>query len=396
MPATPLRVLLCANQFGSVPNGPAKFAVLLLEMQRAAAGRSDVHFAVLTEDRTPSPVDGPEVFYVNVPAKKYLPQAALQLVRARAYQRRAAELNTGAFPFDVLLFNNVTNAIGLSADRPYRVVGMLNDYNNLEPDFFQRYGKLTYWSRRALHVLERRAAHTADMVVANSEFLREKIITIYDLPAGRVTKLYKAVDMEGISYRERTLPHPGERVRVLYVKTNYQRGGLPVLLTALGSLSDRQFELCVVGSGKEFLTFYQAKYGQLPENVALVLSGRQPQEVVFSHMREVDIFCVPALTEALGVANIEAMAHGLPVVTSDAGGIPEVTLAGKHAWTAPAGDAAGLAAAFRGCLANPEETLAKASSARTFVENNFSRAAAYRNFSRLLHAAAQQNELTTA
>ena len=60
-------------------------------------------------------------------------------------------------------------------------------------------------------------------------------------------------------------------------------------------------------------------------------------------MLNTDIFCVPSHKEALGVANLEALSRGVPVISSNAGGIPEVLNYGKCGWMANPGDSEDLA-----------------------------------------------------
>jgi len=62
---------------------------------------------------------------------------------------------------------------------------------------------------------------------------------------------------------------------------------------------------------------------------------------------------LPSLAESFGLAALEAMSLGRPVVASRAGGLPEVVADGETGLLADVGDAAGLAAAMRALLADP-------------------------------------------
>jgi glycosyltransferase involved in cell wall biosynthesis len=67
-----------------------------------------------------------------------------------------------------------------------------------------------------------------------------------------------------------------------------------------------------------------------------------------------DVFVMPSREEGFGIAALDAMAAGLPVVASDVGGIPELVEDGKTGWLVPPGDDDALASRLRPLLANPE------------------------------------------
>jgi glycosyltransferase involved in cell wall biosynthesis len=71
-------------------------------------------------------------------------------------------------------------------------------------------------------------------------------------------------------------------------------------------------------------------------------------------LRAADLLCVPSREEGLGLAAVEAMASGLPVVATRVGGLPEVVVDGETGILVTPGDRAALAAALTGLLGSPE------------------------------------------
>ena len=79
------------------------------------------------------------------------------------------------------------------------------------------------------------------------------------------------------------------------------------------------------------------------------LRRRAPENVVFpgflsdhaAFFAALDLFIMPSRSEAWGMAALEAMAHGVPVIASDVGGLPEIVEPGNGGWLVPPGDPAG-------------------------------------------------------
>jgi glycosyltransferase involved in cell wall biosynthesis len=67
-----------------------------------------------------------------------------------------------------------------------------------------------------------------------------------------------------------------------------------------------------------------------------------------------DLYIMPSRSESWGLAALDAMAHGLPVVASDVGGLPEVIEEGATGWLIPPGAPAALADAIATAAADPQ------------------------------------------
>lgn len=123
--------------------------------------------------------------------------------------------------------------------------------------------------------------------------------------------------------------------------------GHAYLLDAFASLPGNmpQARLIIIGDGK-LRDELQQKARILGISSRVIFSGYR--EDARALLRGLDIFVFPSLAEGLGVALIEAMASGLPVIASDVGGIPEVTGSVNCGRLVPPGDPASLASAMQG------------------------------------------------
>ena len=66
-----------------------------------------------------------------------------------------------------------------------------------------------------------------------------------------------------------------------------------------------------------------------------------------------NVFIMPSRSEAWGMAALEAMAYGIPVIASDVGGLPEIVEPGNGGWLVPAGDPGALARAIMESASSP-------------------------------------------
>ena len=97
------------------------------------------------------------------------------------------------------------------------------------------------------------------------------------------------------------------------------------------------------------------------------LTGRV--DAIWPHLADADVFVLASPTEALGIAIIEAMAAGLPVVATDAGGIPELVTPGVTGELFAARDHRELARKLIALLQSPERRRAMAAAALEQAES---------------------------
>ena len=119
------------------------------------------------------------------------------------------------------------------------------------------------------------------------------------------------------------------------------------------------------------------------DNIEINFKGICNQDSVFREILNADIFCVPSHKEALGVGNLEALSHGVPVVSSNAGGIPEVLNYGKCGWMADPENTEDLARVIVSCIENADERIIKIESGLEFSKK-FSKEKVLFNFIEIL------------
>jgi len=103
-----------------------------------------------------------------------------------------------------------------------------------------------------------------------------------------------------------------------------------------------------------------------------------------------DLFILPCIVaphgDRDGIPNVilEAMAHEVPVVSTDVSGVPEAVVPGKTGWITPPGDPKALAEAIMEALDNPQEARRRGQAGKRLVAREFDSVTNYGRLKALL------------
>ena len=179
---------------------------------------------------------------------------------------------------------------------------------------------------RPLHrILEFRAYLSSTLVSVPSKASGDLVQRRFGVPGNRVRVTPWGVDSERF-HPTNTQARQGNRL--LYVGPHEPRKGLPTLLEALAQLREEGLEvhLTTVGGGRQIddLRRLAERLG-VSECVQFLGHLPDPEDTQLPRIySEADIFVFPSIMEGFGLALLEAMASGLPVVATRASAIPEV------------------------------------------------------------------------
>lgn len=157
----------------------------------------------------------------------------------------------------------------------------------------------------------------ADVVLVNSDFVRETFIE-RGFPGERLTVAYLGVREDFIGVK-RSWKTEG-RVKLLFTGSFCARKGAPQLLEAVGRLIRDGFdcELRIAGT----IESESRTLAELHEQGRLQMLGRVPQDRLKELLADADLFVFPTLAEGCAKSAMEAMASGLPVITTRSCGLP--------------------------------------------------------------------------
>jgi glycosyltransferase involved in cell wall biosynthesis len=203
-----------------------------------------------------------------------------------------------------------------------------------------------------LRSCERAALIAARLVIANSAQTARHLTNDYSVAADRIVIACPGTDPAPMAQCSRD-----GIVRLLSVGALVPRKGFDVLIAALAMLADLPWRLTIAGDrGRDPQTAARldadiAHHG-LGDRITLL--GAVPPERLRQLYTSVDLFVLASRFEGYGMAYAEAIAHGLPIVGTTAGAIPETVPAGAGVLVAP-DDAGALARALRATIDNPRE-----------------------------------------
>ncbi len=213
------------------------------------------------------------------------------------------------------------------------------------------------WPRlrfRLLSRLEGANARSADVVMVTSEYSRGIAIEAYGLDPGRVRIVPEGIDLARWSAAAEATDDATGPV-ILSVARQYRRKNTSALLRAMPTIRAQvpNARLRIVGGGPELPRLERERLS-LGLAGSVVISGEVPDtDAVRDEYRAADVFCLPSLQEGFGIAFLEAMASGLPIVAYRSAAIPEVIPDGEAGLLVPPDDPKALARALIRLLRDP-------------------------------------------
>jgi len=196
------------------------------------------------------------------------------------------------------------------------------------PDFDRRTLRSPRWIR-----LERELYRNAHTVFTRSAHVSASLTDSYGCDPARVVCVGAGANARVPGALEPATARSASGQEILFVGVDWQRKGGPELASAFAQVRQRhpRATLTVVGCTPAL---------DLPGCRVL---GRCPVDEVHHHYERADVFCLPTRREPFGVAFVEALHHGLPVVGTRIGAVPDLVEHGHNGFLVEVGDAAGLA-----------------------------------------------------
>lgn len=199
---------------------------------------------------------------------------------------------------------------------------------------------------------ERANTRRAERVVVPSRYSAAVAGALYGVEASRLAVVPEPIDLAEWHRRFAGVGRPaGQPPTVLSVARLYPRKRLADLLRAAAVLRRRipAVRLRIVGEGPESAAL-RALHRELGLGDTVTFLGEVARQTLAEEYVRADCFCLPTVQEGFGLAFVEAMAAGLPVVACRAAAVPEVVEDRVTGVLVDPGDPAGLASALETIL----------------------------------------------
>lgn len=207
-------------------------------------------------------------------------------------------------------------------------------------------------------------------------YLADELVTL-GFPSEKIHVLYGGIELDLFPYQARTIPEHGDIV-ILSIGRLVEKKGFLTLVRAFQRVHAKhpRCRLRIIGSGKD-----EENIRRLVNELGLTpfveLPGAMDAAAIAQEMNRAHLFCLASETasdgDIEGIPNVlkEAMASGLPVISTNHAGIPELIEHGRTGYLAPEKDDKELANGIRFFLEHPGQIPSFTKRARKVIEQQF-------------------------
>lgn len=220
---------------------------------------------------------------------------------------------------------------------------------------------LTEQQCKSLTESEHEALKYASNIIVTSPATSRLLSDDFKVASERITVICPGTDKATFAQGSKD-----EVIRLLSVGSLIPRKGFESLVHALATLKDLPWHLTIAGDTTRHPETTQKLRSEIQRfqlESHITLTGAVPTNQLNALYRQSDIFVLASLLEGYGMAYAEAIAHGLPVIGTTAGAIPDTVPAESGLLVKP-GDTQALAQALRELMTSKEKRESLAEGAR--------------------------------
>lgn len=178
-------------------------------------------------------------------------------------------------------------------------------------------------------------------IIAISDMVKQDMIRWYKVPEDRITVVYNGVNIERFHPRNRQYREEirkrygiGDEIVILFVSNNFRMKGLNYLMKALSNLKKEgssPFKLLVLGRDRQRLYLHLAKKIGISNEIIFAGSTDQPEK----YYGAADLLVHPTFYDPCSLTVLEALASGLPVITTYSNGASRIITQAQEGFVIP-------------------------------------------------------------
>jgi len=216
--------------------------------------------------------------------------------------------------------------------------------------------------------------HDASSVITVSNYNLEHLTRMFGSDKDKIKRVYNGLDLRKLQYRSPENRKPN----IITIGRLVEKKGLNILVDACEILAKHgvEFHCSIIGKGElESELLGQIKEKNLQDKVEL--TGALPRTRVIKKFSDASIFAAPAIVandgnrDGLPTSILEAMALGVPCISTDVTGIPEVLKNNKTGIVVPQNNSVELANAIERLLNDSKLSISLSENGRKLIESNF-------------------------
>ena len=196
----------------------------------------------------------------------------------------------------------------------------------------------------------------SDRVTAVSKSLKEDTLNLFDIKK-KIDVIPNFIDIESIASKDKPCKRSllaEKKEKIITHISNFRplKRIIDVIDIFKGINSKINSKLMMVGEGPEKRRALRYVSDNKLKDKILFLGNSSEIDKILCYS---DLFLLPSEKESFGLSALEAMAHGVPIISSNAGGIPEVNLNGKTGFISNIGDTDSMINNAISLLSNPQK-----------------------------------------
>lgn len=213
---------------------------------------------------------------------------------------------------------------------PMRKCDLYHPHSGMAAEALEQWSVLFNPRRRLMAATEKQLLSSPAQpgVLVLSDYVKSAVRKHFALPENRLIRLFNAVDLDRF---EPVTREPSSQCNALIVAQDYARKGLRQAMEAVSRIDDPRLTLTVVG--KQDPTDYRRLAALWGIESRVRFAG--PQADIRPFYRDADLFVLPTRHDPCSLVVLEALAMGLPVISTRFNGACEIMTDGTHGFVLP-------------------------------------------------------------